>query len=93
MELYSLSSLPKAGDTPGDFIRRFSPAVPGAAIAFFADRRDWRIKSPISGMSDIGDSPSVPVPAIFYGHYCESPVKSTNQVGRFYHMTFQNAPR
>ena len=29
--------------------------VPGAAIAIFADRRDWRIKSPISGMSDIGD--------------------------------------
>ena len=32
-----------------------SPGVPGAAIAIFADRRDQRIKSPISGMSDIGD--------------------------------------
>ena len=32
--------------------RRKSPGVPGAAIAIFADRR---IKSPISGMSDIGD--------------------------------------
>ena len=50
------------------------------------------VKSPISGMSDIGDinSPSVSVPAIFYAHRCESPLKSTNQVGRFYHMTFQN---
>ena len=35
--------------------RRKSPSVPGAAIAIFADRRDWRIKSPISDMSDIGD--------------------------------------
>ena len=39
----------KAGD------RRKSPSVPGAAIAIFADRRDRRIKSPISDMSDIGD--------------------------------------
>ena len=30
--------------------RRKSPGVPGAAIAIFADRRDRRIKSPISGM-------------------------------------------
>ena len=37
-----------------DFIRR-SRGVPGAAIAIFADRRDRRIKSPISGMSDIGN--------------------------------------
>ena len=35
--------------------RRKSPGVPGAAIAIFADHRDRRIKSPISGMSDIGD--------------------------------------
>ena len=35
--------------------RRKSPGVPGAAIAIFADRRDGRIKSPISGMSEIGD--------------------------------------
>ena len=67
--------------------------MPGAAIAIFADRRDRPIKSPISGMSDIGDlirrhSPSVPVHAISYGHYRESPVKSTYQVGRFYHMNF-----
>ena len=33
----------------------------------------------------------VPVPAVFYTHRCESPVKSTHQVGRFYHMTFQIA--
>jgi len=50
----------KAGDPLGDFIRRWprsaiSPSVPGAAIAIFADRRDRRIKSPISDMSDIGD--------------------------------------
>ena len=31
------------------------------------------------------NSPSVPIPAIFYAHRCESPVKSTNQVRRFYH--------
>ena len=35
--------------------RRKSPGVPGAAIPIFADRRDRRINSPISGMSDIGD--------------------------------------
>ena len=35
--------------------RRKSPGVPGAAIAIFADRRDRRIKSAISGMSDVGD--------------------------------------
>ena len=31
--------------------RRKSPDVPGAATAIFTDRRDLRIKSPISGMS------------------------------------------
>ena len=35
--------------------RRKSPGVPGAAIAIFADRRYRRLKSLISGMSDIGD--------------------------------------
>ena len=69
--------------------------VPANLIAIFADRRNRRTKSPISGMSDIGDlirrhSPSVPVPAIFYVYCCESPVKPTHQVGRFYHMSFQN---
>ena len=32
----------------------------------------------------------MPVPAIFYVYCCESPVKLTHQVGRFYHMSFQN---
>ena len=65
-------------------------------MAIFADRRDRRIKSPISGMSDIGDFKFAgirqvcPLPRFFYAHRCESPLKSTNQVGRFYHMTFQN---
>ena len=68
--------------------RRKSPGAPGAAIAIFVDGGDRRIKSPISGMSDIGDqirrhSPSVPVPAIFYVYCCESPAKSTRQVGDF----------
>ena len=35
--------------------RQKSPGVSGAAMAIFADRRDRRIKSPISGMPDIGD--------------------------------------
>ena len=35
--------------------RRESPGVSVAAIAIFADRRDRRIKSLISGTSDIGD--------------------------------------
>ena len=35
--------------------RRKSPGVPRAVIAIFADRFDRRIKSLISGMSDIGD--------------------------------------
>ena len=57
---------------------RKSPGVPGAAIAIFADRRDRRIKSPISGMSDIGHkirlhSPNVPVPVIFYARCIKSP--------------------
>ena len=34
---------------------RKSTGVPGAVIAIFANRRDRRIKSPISGMSDIDD--------------------------------------
>ena len=55
-----------------------SPGMPGAAMAIFADRR---IKS---------YSPSVPVPAILSPHRCELPIKSTNQVGRFYHMAFHN---
>ena len=77
--------------------RRKSSGVPDAAIAIFADCRERRIKSPISGMSDIGDfirrhSPSVSVPAIFYAHRCELPVKSINQVGRFYHMNNAEVP-
>ena len=36
------------------------------------------------------NSPSVPVPTIFYVYCCESPVTPTHQVGRFYHMSFQN---
>jgi len=32
----------------------------------------------------------VPIPAIFYARRRESQVKPTNQVGPFYHMTFQN---
>ena len=49
-------------------------------------------------MSDIGDwirghSPSLPVPAIFFPFHRELPVKLTNQVGRYYHMTFQNGAR
>ena len=35
--------------------RRKSPGVPGAVIAIFADRRDRRRISPISGMPDIRD--------------------------------------
>ena len=35
--------------------RRKSPGVPGGAIAIFAGRRNRRIKSSISGVSDIGD--------------------------------------
>ena len=35
--------------------RRKSPGMPGGVIAIFVDRRDRRIKSPISCMSDIGD--------------------------------------
>ena len=59
--------------------RRKLPGVPGAAIAIFAGRRDRRI------YKIRRHSPSVPVPAMFYAHQCESPVKSINQVGRFYH--------
>ena len=80
---------------PEDFQERsFKPATHLAIL--YADRGDRRIKSPISGMSDIGDkirrhSPSVPAPAIFYGHCCESPVKPTHQVGRFTTWLFKTA--
>ena len=75
--------------------RRKSPGVRGPAIAIFADRRDRRIKSPTSGMSDIGD---LNLPAFFkcarsrdfYVYYYKSPVKPAHQVGRFHHMSFQN---
>ena len=45
--------------------RRKSPGVPGAAMAIFADRRDRRLKSPISGMSDIGIRHVCPFPLLF----------------------------
>ena len=69
--------------------RRKSPDVPGAAIAIFADLRPatadiWHVRYRRL------NSPNEHVSPIFYGHYCESPVKPTHQVGRFYHMTFQN---
>ena len=32
------------------------------------------------------------VPAIFYAHRCESPVKSISQVGSFYHMNNVEVP-
>ena len=35
--------------------RQKSPGVPSAAIAIFVDRRDRRIKSPLSGILDIGE--------------------------------------
>ena len=47
--------------------------------------RNRSIKSP-----GVSLALSVSVPAIFYGHCCESPIKLTHQAGRFYHMTFQN---
>ena len=73
----------------------FKPATHLAIL--YADCRDRCIKSPVSGMSDIGDyirrhSPSVPLPAIFYAHHCESPVKSINQVGQFYRNDFSKLP-
>ena len=34
----------------------------------------------------------MPVPAIFYTYRCELPVKSINQVGRFYHMNDVEVP-
>ena len=71
--------------------RRKSPGVPGAAIDFC---RSPRSAYKIADIQHVRyrrlNSPSVPVLAILYGHYCESPVKSTHQVGRFYHMNFQN---
>ena len=70
----------QAGDIPGDFIRRSQRSA--YKIADIWHVRYRRL-----------NTPSVPVPAIFYAHHCESPVKSTNQVRRFYHMTSQNAPR
>ena len=90
----------KAGDTPGDFIRRSPRSAKIARCARCSNcdfRRSPRSAYKIADMWHVKywrlDSPSVPVPAIFYAHRCESPAKSTNQVGRLYHMTFQNTPR
>lgn len=75
--------------------RRKTPSEPGAAITNFANRRDRRLKSPVSGILYIGDyirrglRLSVPVSRDFP---CESPVTCKNEVGHLYHMTFQTAP-
>ena len=60
--------------------RQKSPGVPGAAIAIFAIN--------FAGIRQV-----CPFPRFSTLIVCESPAKSTNQVGRFSHMTFQNAPR
>ena len=90
----------KAGDTPGDFIGRSPRSAKIARCARCSNcdfRRSPRSAYKIADMWHVKywrlDSPSVPVPAIFYAHRCESPAKSTTQVGRLYHMTFQNTPR
>ena len=94
----------KAGDTLGDFIRRSPRSAKIARCARCSDcgfRRSPRLVYKIADIWHVRYQrlnsrhlPSVPVPAIFYAQRCESPVKSTNQVGRFYHMTLvQNAPR
>ena len=50
----------KASDKPGDFISQLPRSAKIARCGrcsdrIFTDRRDRRIRSPISGMSDIGD--------------------------------------
>ena len=95
----SLSS-PKSSDTPGDFIRRSPRSAKIARCARCSDcdfHRSPRLAYEIADIWHVRyrrlnspHSPSVSVPAIFYVYCCESPVKSTHQVGRFYHMSFQN---
>ena len=80
-----LQQTPKASDTLGDFIRR-SPRW--AKIARCARCSDFR-RSPRSALG-CQISAIKFVPAIFYVYCCESPVKPTHQVGRFYHISFQN---
>ena len=89
----------KASDTPYDFIRRSRRSAKIArcarcsVIAIFADRRDQliikshvrcrRLNSPIftkCARDFLRSSPRIAL-------------KSTNQVWRFHHITFQNAPR
>ena len=87
----------KAGDTPCDFIRRWRRSAKIARCDRCSDGDFRRSRRSAYKIADIWhvryrrlNSPSVPVPAIFYAHRCESPLKSTNEVRRFYHMTFQN---
>ena len=60
--------------------------MPGGAIAIFSDHRDRRIKSRYRRLNSAAFAKC----ARSRAHRCESPPKSTNQVGRCYHMTFQN---
>ena len=65
------------GDTLGDFIRR-SAKIARRARCSDCDRR------PANKFAKCARSRN------FYNHSCESPVKPTHLVGRFYYMTFQN---
>ena len=68
-----------APGTPGDFRRSRRSAYKIADIWHVSYRR---LNSPAFAKCARSRD--------FYGHCCESPVKPTHQVGRFYHMTFQN---
>ena len=64
--------------------RRKLPGVPGAAMAIFADRRSWGIKSPIRWNVRYQrlNSPAFAKCARsrdFYAHRCESPPAKVNQ--------------
>ena len=95
--LVSADSSPflKASDTLGDFIRRSPRSAKIARCARYSDC-DFR-RSPRSAFK-IADIWHVRYRrlnsaikfVIFYVYCCQSPVKPTHQVGRFYHISFQN---
>ena len=91
----------KVGDTLGDFIRRSPRSAKIARCAQCSDCEFRRSPPSVYNITDIWhvrhrrlNSPvfakCARSRAFFYVYCCESSVNPTHQVGRFYHMSFQN---
>ena len=100
LSMISLLTTCKASDTLGDFIRRSPQSAKIARCARCSDcdyRRSPRSAYKIADIRHVRyrqlNSPAFAKCTRyrnFYIYSCESTVKPTHQVGRFYHMSFQN---